>query len=138
MTCVEGGELNVTAEEIAGLRDQDLPVYTVLVPMYKEPGVLPILAAALRRMDYPRSKLDIKLVLEAGDTPTINAAKALALDATFEIICVPPSRPKTKPKASNYALQFARGKYVTIYDAEDKPDPDQLKKAIVRFRKMGP
>ncbi len=138
MSCGEDTQLTVTSQEIAALQNQDLPVYTVLVPMYKEPDVLPILAAALRKMDYPRSKLDIKLVLEADDFATINAAKELALDSTFEIIRVPPSLPKTKPKACNYALQFARGQYLTIYDAEDKPDSDQFKKALVTFRKMGP
>lgn len=138
MSCGENAQPTVTPEEIQALGTRDLPVYTVLVPMYKEPEVLPILAAALRKMDYPRSKLDIKLVLEADDVATINAAKALALDATFEIIRVPRSLPKTKPKACNYALQFARGQYLTIYDAEDKPEPDQLKKALVTFRKLGP
>jgi len=138
MSCGENDQSTVSPEEIDSLHAQDLPVYTVLVPMYKEPDVLPILAAALRKMDYPRSKLDVKLVLEADDTATIGAAKALALDATFEIIRVPPSLPKTKPKACNYALQFARGQYLAIYDAEDKPDPDQLKKALVTFRKLGP
>ena len=88
-------------------------------------------------MNYPRSKLDIKLVLEENDFETIAAAKALALDATFEIIRVPHSEPKTKPKACNYALRFARGKYLTIYDAEDKPEPDQLKKAVAAFRRLG-
>ncbi len=138
MSCGENDQLTITPEEVGSLRSQDLPVYTVLVPMYKEPDVLPILAAALRKMDYPRSKLDIKLVLEADDQATIDAAKALALDATFEIIRVPPSLPKTKPKACNYALQFARGQYLTIYDAEDKPEPDQFKKALLTFRRLGP
>lgn len=137
MSC---GELicpTVSDEEVAALRDPDLPVYSILVPMYREPKVIPILAAALRRMDYPRSKLDIKFVLEEDDQETIQAAKDLALDATFEIIRVPRSQPKTKPKACNYAFRLARGKYLTIYDAEDKPDPDQLKKAIVAFEKLG-
>ena len=105
--------------------------------MYKEPNVLPILTAALKRMDYPKSKLDIKLVLEEGDTETIDAAKALGLDASFEIVRVPRSEPKTKPKACNYALRLCRGQYVTIYDAEDKPEPDQLKKVVAAFRKLG-
>ena len=129
--------LVISNRDVAGLRESNLPVYTVLVPMYKEPEVLPIMAAALRTMDYPRSKLDIKLVLEENDFETINAAKALALDTTFEIIRVPHSEPKTKPKACNYALRLARGKYLTIYDAEDKPDPDQLKKAVAAFRRWG-
>ncbi|MDQ7761119.1 glycosyltransferase family 2 protein [Xanthomonas sontii] len=128
-------DIKVSDEEVASLGDEDLPVYTVLVPMYKEPDVLPILANALRRLDYPTSKLDVKLVLEADDTETIEAAKALGLEAFFEIIRVPPSQPKTKPKACNYALRFARGQMLTIYDAEDKPEPDQLKRVVAAFRK---
>ncbi|MDY4294473.1 MULTISPECIES: glycosyltransferase family 2 protein [unclassified Xanthomonas] len=128
-------DIKVSDEEVAALGDEELPVYTVLVPMYKEPDVLPILANALRRLDYPTSKLDVKLVLEADDTETIEAAKALGLEAFFEIIRVPPSQPKTKPKACNYALRFARGQMLTIYDAEDKPEPDQLKRVVAAFRK---
>lgn len=115
------------------LRDKDLPIYTVLVPMFREPDVLPILANALRKLDYPTSKLDIKIVLEDGDHETIDAAVALGLEGIFEIIRVPPSQPQTKPKACNYALRFARGEYLVIYDAEDKPEPDQLKKVIAAF-----
>jgi len=51
---------------------------------------------------------------------------------------VPDIHPKTKPKACNYGLNFARGEYLTIYDAEDIPQPDQLKKAVVAFRKHPP
>jgi cellulose synthase/poly-beta-1,6-N-acetylglucosamine synthase-like glycosyltransferase len=137
MSCAEHIGLAISEQEVAALSDRDLPLYSILVPMYKEPAVLPILTAALKRMDYPKSKLDIKLVLEDGDTETIEAAKALALDSTFEIVRVPHSKPKTKPKACNYALRLCRGQYVTIYDAEDKPEFDQLKKVVAAFRKLG-
>ena len=128
-------DVQVTDAEVAALADSDLPIYTILVPMYREAEVLPLLVRAMRRLDYPHSKLDIKLVLEAGDEETIEAAKALGAASTFEIIRVPPSQPKTKPKACNYALRFARGEYLAIFDAEDQPEPDQLKKAIAAFRK---
>lgn len=128
----EGGSLD---EAVRALRDEDLPSFTVLVPMFREPEVLPILAHALRSLQYPRAKLDIKLVLEADDTPTIEAAKSLGLEGIFEIIRVPPSQPQTKPKACNYALRYARGDYVVIYDAEDKPEPDQLLKVVAAFRR---
>ena len=36
-----------------------LPVYTVLVALYREAGVLPALAAGLAALDYPAAKLDI-------------------------------------------------------------------------------
>ena len=119
--------------EVARLRNEDLPTFTILVPMFREPEVLPILAAALRRLDYPLAKLDIKLVLEEDDTETINAAIGLGLEGIFDIVKVPASQPQTKPKACNYALRYARGDYLVIYDAEDKPEPDQLKKVIVAF-----
>jgi glycosyltransferase XagB len=137
MSCADHVGLTISGTQLDEIRDADLPVYTILVPMYKEPAVLPILAGALRNLEYPRSKLDIKLVLEDDDLVTIQSAKALALDATFEIVRVPKSQPKTKPKACNYALSLARGKYLTIYDAEDKPEPDQLKKVVAAFRKLG-
>lgn len=129
-------QANATAleAEVKLLRDEDLPTFTILVPMFKEPEVLPILAGALRKLDYPQAKLDIKIVLEEGDHETIDAAKSLGLEGIFEIIRVPASQPQTKPKACNYALRYARGDYLVIYDAEDKPEPDQLKKVVVAFR----
>lgn len=116
------------------LREEELPVFTILVPMFREPESLPILANALRKFDYPKAKLDIKLVLEESDHETIEAAKSLGLEGIFEIIRVPASHPQTKPKACNYALQFARGELLVIYDAEDKPEPDQLRKVVAAFR----
>ncbi|MGE6739524.1 glycosyltransferase family 2 protein [Allorhizobium pseudoryzae] len=113
---------------------ETLPIYSVLVPMYREARVLPLLVRALERLDYPASKLDIKLVLEEDDIDTIEAAKAMRLPATFEIVRVPASQPRTKPKACNYALPFCRGEFVTIYDAEDQPEPDQLRLAVAAFR----
>ncbi len=134
---VGGGRAVEADHDIAAaaraLREEDLPVFTVLVPMYREPEMLPMLAQALRQLDYPLGKLDIKLVLEADDHETIEVARTLGLEGVFEIIRVPPSEPKTKPKACNYALRFARGEYLVIYDAEDRPEPDQLRKVIATF-----
>jgi len=120
------------------LSDDELPVYTVLVPMFREPEMLPVLARSLRKLDYPLGKLDIKLVLEAGDRETIEAASKLGLEGVFEVIRVPPSHPQTKPKACNFALQFARGEFLVVYDAEDRPEPDQLRKVVAAFRQSSP
>ncbi|MDW8313930.1 MAG: glycosyltransferase family 2 protein [Rhodovarius sp.] len=134
------GEGSARALETAArlLREDELPTFTVLVPMFREPEVLPILAHALRNLDYPLGKLDIKIVLEEKDEETIAAARALGLEGVFEIMIVPASQPQTKPKACNYALQFARGDYLVIYDAEDKPEPDQLRKVVAAFRAAPP
>lgn len=133
----KGIDIAVTDAEARAIPDEELPTFTILVPMYKEPDVLPILAGALRRLDYPISKLDIKLVLEEDDADTIEAARRLGLEGVFQIVRVPPSQPRTKPKACNYALALARGEFCVIYDAEDKPEPDQLRKVVAAFRKGG-
>lgn len=122
-------------EELEALDERDLPVYTILVPLYRDAAVVPKLARALRALDYPPSKLDIKLVLEGDDAETIEACKRAGMEGNVELIVVPPGLPRTKPKALNYALHFARGQFLTIYDAEDIPQPDQLKKAVLAFRK---
>ena len=116
------------------LADDTLPVYSILVPLYQESAeVMRRLIASLGALDYPREKLDIKLIVEADDAPTREALKALRPPATMEIITVPPSTPRTKPKACNVALQRIRGDYLVIYDAEDAPAPDQLKLAVAMF-----
>lgn len=124
-----------TPEELEALEERGLPVYTILVPLYRDAAVVPKLARALRALDYPASKLDIKLVLEGDDQETIEACKRAGMEGNVELIVVPPGLPRTKPKALNYALRFARGQLLTIYDAEDIPQPDQLKKAVLAFRK---
>jgi cellulose synthase/poly-beta-1,6-N-acetylglucosamine synthase-like glycosyltransferase len=128
----------IIAIEARALRTEDLPIFTVLVPMFREATMLPRLADALRNLDYPLGKLDIKIVLEAGDLETIEAARNLGLEGVFEIIIVPASEPQTKPKACNFALRFARGEYLVIYDAEDRPEPDQLRKVVATFRRSPP
>lgn len=115
------------------LAEKDLPVYTILVPLYREAESLPYILASLGKLDYPRAKLDVKLVLEQDDEETYRAALALKPAWHFDIVRVPPSQPRTKPKACNYALRFARGEFITIYDAEDEPNPMQLKAAIAAF-----
>lgn len=127
----------VSKEDVAKLNDDKLPVYTILVPVYKEPEVVHILVKSLKKMNYPQAKLDILLLLEEEDTLTYEAAKKAHPPGNWRFIRVPDALPKTKPKACNYGVFFSRGEFLTIYDAEDIPDPDQLKKAIVGFQKYG-
>lgn len=92
--------------------DAELPLYTILVPLYREANMLAPLTAALARLDYPAAKLDIKLILEAVDVETIAVARRLDLPGNVEVVVVPDLHPRTKPKALNYALPLARGEYL--------------------------
>jgi cellulose synthase/poly-beta-1,6-N-acetylglucosamine synthase-like glycosyltransferase len=126
-------EARIPDEELAALNPKDLPVYTVLVPARDEAEVLPVLARALDALDWPKDRLDVKLLLEADDTATLDAARRADLPPYVEIVVVPPGEPRTKPKACNYGLARARGEFLTIFDAEDIPEPLQLKKAYRVF-----
>jgi cellulose synthase/poly-beta-1,6-N-acetylglucosamine synthase-like glycosyltransferase len=127
--------IRISRREIDAL--EDLPTYTILCPLYREAGVLPQLIKACTELEYPPAKLDIKLLLEEDDVETLEVVRQTELPPNFDPIVVPAEGPRTKPKACNYGLQFARGQYAVIFDAEDIPDPDQLKKAIVVFRRAG-
>ncbi len=117
--------------------DSELPIYTIICALYHEATKVADLVAAIRALDYPIEKLDVKFVLEDDDHETRRSLKRLDLGPPFEIITAPAVGPRTKPKALNAALPLARGLYTTIYDAEDVPDPDQLRRAVSAFKSSG-
>jgi glycosyltransferase XagB len=107
--------------------DHKLPVYTVLVPLYREAAVLDQLLTALLALDYPPTRLDIKILVEDSDQLTRDALSNTGLPAHIDVIVAPRGVPQTKPRALNIGLMEARGELLTIYDAEDRPDPRQLR-----------
>ena len=127
-------ELSFSDEELARITDEELPTYTILCPLYKESAVLPYFLKAIHELEYPKEKLDVLLLLEANDDETLDAAEKITMPSYVRTIIVPESQPKTKPKACNYGLEFAQGENVVIYDAEDIPDTQQLKKAYLGFK----
>ena len=115
------------------LAEQDLPTYTLVAPLYREAEVVAELVDHLSALDYPRDRLQALIVLEADDEMTKAAVRAIALPAFIQVLICPPGAPKTKPRACNHALDRARGELLVIYDAEDMPDPGQLREAAARF-----
>lgn len=115
------------------LGDSDLPVYTVLVPLRDEAHMVGHLAEALRRIDYPPEKLDVLFVVETRSLSTVAAVQQQLADPRFELVLVPDAMPRTKPKALNYAMPLVRGEHLVVYDAEDIPEPRQLRLAASTF-----
>ncbi|MEQ1770037.1 MAG: glycosyltransferase [Devosia sp.] len=115
------------------LADWELPIYSVLIPLRDEARMIPMLRRAMSALDYPPEKLDIKFVVESVSTETILAVRDVLDDPRFRLVVVPHGPPHTKPKAANYALPLARGDHVVVYDAEDVPDPGQLRLAASTF-----
>jgi len=116
---------------VHALKDAEWPQYTILCPLCREAAVVPQFVRAMQALDYPAEKLQVLFLTEADDYETRDAIRALSLPSHFQIVTVPDGSPRTKPRACNYGLLLATGHYIVIYDAEDIPDPLQLKKAVL-------
>jgi cellulose synthase/poly-beta-1,6-N-acetylglucosamine synthase-like glycosyltransferase len=126
-------EEHISDDIVYALKEADWPLYTILCPLYHEAQVVPQFVQAMLALDYPPDKLQILFLTEEDDAETRNAIRALSLPRHFQMLVVPDGKPRTKPRACNYGLMHAIGSYVVIYDAEDIPDPLQLKKAVLTF-----
>jgi glycosyltransferase XagB len=114
-----------------------LPAVSIMVALYREASIAARLAERLGRLDYPRDLLDIILVVEAEDDLTRAALAKSSLPSWMRVIVVPAGAVKTKPRALNYALDHCRGSIIGVYDAEDAPEPDQIRKVVDRFYQRG-
>lgn len=127
--------VEISDEQARAIPDDELPVYTVLLPVYDEPSIIENLVNGVCRIDYPRERLELLLLIEDDDEATQQALASAHL-RDVRVVIVPHSLPKTKPKACNYGMSLPdlRGEYLTIYDAEDIPEPLQLRRAVAAFR----
>ncbi len=112
------------------------PMITVLCPLYREAESISWLIASILRADYPHDRLEVLVLLEDDDDETETGLKQH--HPSVRIVRVPPGGPKTKPNALNSGLLEARGTIIGIYDAEDRPEPDQLTKVAKAFEQGGP
>lgn len=116
------------------LRDDQLPVYTIIAALYREAKSVAPLMQAIDELDYPREKLQVILALEPNDLATRAAVVRLGPMPHVQVLIASATDPRTKPKALNCALPFARGSFTVVFDAEDRPDPGQLRAALDAFR----
>jgi cellulose synthase/poly-beta-1,6-N-acetylglucosamine synthase-like glycosyltransferase len=115
-----------------------LPIVSMMVALYRESNIAPRLVKRLGKLDYPQELLDVLLVVEAEDHLTRQALERADLPGWMRIVVVPDGSVKTKPRALNFALDQCRGSIVGVYDAEDAPEPDQIRKVVDRFHARGP
>ncbi|MBB4196901.1 cellulose synthase/poly-beta-1,6-N-acetylglucosamine synthase-like glycosyltransferase [Rhodoblastus sphagnicola] len=131
--CATAASMPTDAAPAPRLSDADLPTYTIIAPLHREAAVAAQCVNALRALDYPAAKLDIKLVVEEDDSETYIALSRAGLAPYMEVVVAPGGQPRTKPRALNVALPLARGELLAIFDAEDRPEPLQLRIAAERF-----
>ncbi|NBB97483.1 MAG: glycosyltransferase [Alphaproteobacteria bacterium] len=110
------------------------PIVSIMVPLFREPAVVPRLIDRLARLTWPRELTDILLVVEENDHATRAALERISLPRWIRVIPVPDAKLKTKPRALNFAMMFARGSIIGVYDAEDAPEADQIHRVVGAFQ----
>ncbi len=113
---------------------EDWPRFTLLVPLYREAEIVVETIAALAALSYPKERLEILFLFEDDDRETREAFLAVPHPPHMRAVLVPPGFPRTKPRALCHGMRQATGDYITVYDAEDLPDPDQLQSVLATFR----
>ncbi len=142
--------IEITDSESNVFPDYKLPIVTILLPLYKEKRTLQYLLESILQSNYPKSKLDIRFLIEHDDTETLRSILSLSdnwnrieeiefnkygipkkikvLDkASIEIDYIFKGV-RTKPNALNVGLKNAKGDMLIIYDAEDRPNPNEMRK----------
>jgi glycosyltransferase XagB len=117
----------------SAMPDAELPTYTILIAAYREQEVIGGMVECLHRLDYPKDRLEALILVERRDHETKAAIRAANPAGFIRIVEIPPGSPQTKPRACNAGLLLAKGELLVVYDAEDRPDPDQLRVVAERF-----
>lgn len=134
--------------EIPSVDDLTLPHYLVLIPMFREPDMVEPMVRGMTGVRYPKNKLQVMLLVETRerDSSTRDVIDGLTLPDFVEVVEVPDIKPYGKQRALNFgahkaiedAHQLSRkdraSRLCVIYDAEDRPEPDQLLRAVGMFR----
>ncbi|HTX11658.1 MAG TPA: glycosyltransferase [Solirubrobacteraceae bacterium] len=121
------------ARRLSPIADTDLPSYTVLVPAYQEQDVIAGMVRCLEGLDYPKDRLEALILVERRDEATQRAIREAKPADFIRIVEIPPGQPQTKPRSCNAGLLLAKGELIVVYDAEDRPEPDQLRLAAAQF-----
>jgi cellulose synthase/poly-beta-1,6-N-acetylglucosamine synthase-like glycosyltransferase len=128
----------VSDEEALSVPEVDLPSYTVMIPAYREVSIISKLIHNIAQIDYPVDRLEVVLLIEEDDEETLEVLRDSDPGLQFKLVLVPAGEPRTKPKALNYGLTHATGTFLTIFDAEDRPDPLQLRRAAIALSRLPP
>lgn len=109
--------------------------YVILVALYKEADQVRDLIEAIDQLKWQANQKSVYLICEIDDYETIQSIERTLLPEGFVLLTVPSGTPRTKPRALNFGLAQVFGDFLVIYDAEDRPHPNQLLEAATEFSK---
>ncbi|GEM_PF-1102258 len=125
------GSSSKNTSEISDLNlPADLPLVSIVLPLKNEGDVIKATIDKIEAMDYPAQQKELYIVVEKTDLLTRRTLRDLDLPVFAQILLIPEEPPFTKARALMHALPKLKGRFLTVYDAESRPEPDQFRKAI--------
>ena len=127
------------AIEARALREEDLPVFTVLVPMFREGSDAAAAGAGACAISTIRSASSTSRSCSkpAIARPSRPRARSVSKACSKSSRAARPSRRPSRRPATSRCVSRAANIW-SIYDAEDRPEPDQLRKVVATFRRSPP
>lgn len=111
----------------------DTPCVTIQLPLYNEKYVARRLIESVALMKWPMGKLQILVLDDSTDETseiTKSSVKLLKLKGYDITVLSRGERTGYKAGALQNALNYSRGKYIAIFDADFIPPPDFLKNTV--------
>jgi len=127
----------VATETALDLSADDVPFVTIQLPIFNELYVTERLIDNITKFDYPKDRYEIHVLDDSTDeTLEISRRKVEEYKAKgFNIDLIRrPDRVGYKAGALKYGMQYAKGDFIAIFDADFLPNADFLRKTMPYFR----
>lgn len=106
------------------------PSVSILIPAHNEDVVIQDTLSAMSRLEYP-GELQIYLLDDQSTDNTAQIAKDFQKTfSRIHYISVPDGEPKGKSRVLNYGLSVIDSVYFLVYDADNQPEPDAVRRLV--------
>lgn len=133
---------NSTTKQIEALAKSELPFVTIQLPIYNEMYVVNRLIDNITKLDYPKERYEIHVIDDSTDE-TLEIAKKKVAEYTrkgYNIQHITRSnREGYKAGALKEAMQYVKGEFIAIFDADFLPKTSFLQDTLPYFenKKIG-
>lgn len=116
---------------------QSFPKVTVQLPIYNEKYVVERLIDAVCKLNYPKEKLEIHVLDDSTDETSHLIANKVSFYQSKQIDIKHIQRKNRtgfKAGALDYSMQFCKGEFIAIFDADFVPNKNFLMHSIPYFK----
>ncbi|ASJ09587.1 glycosyl transferase [Thermococcus siculi] len=110
--------------------DDELPFVTIMIPARNEGMVIRETLLAMANLDYPKDRLEVLLLDDGSTDDTLERAREVASEYPFIRVVSVEGGGRGKSYVLNYGLKLAKGEVIAVYDADNRPEPDALKRLV--------